>query len=1049
MWLLYVTFEDFICIRHPDRSTALISSAVDIDTYFSGPLATKSAPSANSFSAFSYPCLQKDNTHSHCPGPRISNRPSISKDLIQTLPRRIGHLTYRAESSAFMVVHRKSDSYGEDSHLSDAYQSVISANAINHRNFDSVLETNEKQYLSKDNVVQAKYISDRARQNNCNQKVGPVCETKQVIGSLSYSEVDRDRCAFYDRRHPVCIFCHQLNQNDLPAAHINNKDQRQNTQRRGGIVCRAESIKFLQMHNPDLQGRYQLNDVSNGLNKLAFCGPAKRDRVMGIDIKSACIQTVDNIKGKARDYTLGVNNPQSNLCTAKLDNSICQLDGSETSSVCSKRDTDNVVSSNSSRQARLRVSVFDHSRIPSEIANRIHAARRREQGPPVINRDQSNAFFQKTLKSPDSDFIKRRGLYLPYAVIKTNHSNESAHGNSSEGNTGWESMQESIKSRTPFEELLGFVSDSVSNKTSPMTISSGYESDYKQSKENKTDPLLLNKAEPPKQCHRDEVPIDYFSLSDTYPKSENQSPVNAVIVTEKHDENAHTPSNTATLLRGPKCLTSLDKSKIRSDRLERDSQDNFSYTQRHNYKLTKVTRSMYEIIHDLQTEKGQLDSVKKSKKGKCVQHSKESAVTLNRSGVSLPDDNSLHETLNRKHSYSSANKNNTDNGLRSAASALCTRCVRRTFESETVLRRQRQNKNSYGEKNEVKSSPQLDNGSSFERQLRTLLCDIPEHVLTESNQTIDGSSNSIITVDQPPLEQTNWKITFMKENERSQHFQQGTVVTGIVLRGAMNKGRHVGKEDEHVYETIPGDEYLYEEMKRIRETSSANKIRRFTTVPDLPGTFIPKDPPALPERRYPRELPRDGENISVPDENSNYPNHQSFPTREYPHISPIPAGFGYASVSIESILEANFSPAGEDVPAQDRGVIQSHSKGDNSDGYCSIDNLSLMQQETRYEKPWGHLYPLLESNSEPSPFQHRNLCSNGWQARSTHVQCSSEGDRSVSLFSKPSDIGIRLDGLRWLENGKSDGSDSDSTLVPSSFDRHEARRPVIVQATYV
>ncbi|KAK3579359.1 hypothetical protein CHS0354_029658 [Potamilus streckersoni] len=1053
MWLLYVTFEDFICIRHPDRSTALISSTVDIDTYFSEPLANNSTPTANSFSVFSCPCIQKDNTHNHCKGTRISNTSSVPKNLIQTGPSRIGHLTFRAESSAFMVVHRKSDLHGEDSHSSDAYQSLNSANAINHHNFDSVLEINEKQSPSKHNVVQAN-ISDCAHENSCNQKEGPVCEKKQVIGSLSYSEVDRDRGAFYERRHPFFIFRHQLNQNDLSGTHNNNKDQRQNIQRRGDIVCRTESIEFLQMHNPDLQGRYQSNDGRNGLNKLVFYGTAKRDRVnkaTGTDIQSACIQNVNNIKGKSHDYTLAENNP-------KFDNFICQLEGSETSSVCSKHDSDDTIQSDSSRQGRLRVSVFDHSRIPSEITNRIFAARRREQGVTAVDEDRSHANSQNLLKSPDNDFTKRRGLYLPYSVIKTSKSSESARENSSAGNTDWASMKDIHKSRTPLEELLGFVKDSVSNETSPMTISSGYESDYMQSKENKAGHLTLSKAESPKRCHRDEVPIDYFSLSDTYMKSENQSPVNVVMVTENQIDNAHTASKTATLLRGPKCFMSLDQSKLRSGRLEKDSQE-FSYAQRHNYKLTKVTRSMYEIIHDLQTEKEQLDSRKKCKKGRCVQHSKGSAVTSNRSGVSSSEENALHERLNprvfsvgpkQRHDYPSGNMNNNDNGLKPASSDFCTRCVRRTLECETAVHRQRQSKTSYGENNKVKPSAQIDNGSDFERHLRTLLCDSPDFFLTDCNQNIDGGSNSILSHEQAPREQTDWKIALMKENERSHNFQQGTVVTGIVLRGAMNKVGPVGQEDEHVYETIPGDEYLYEEMKRIREASSGNIIRRFTTIPDLPGTFIPKDPPALPERRYPRELPKDGEKtIPIADENSNFPKHQSFPRREYPHISPVYAGSGYASVSIESILEANFIPEEKDVSAQDGGAFQSHSKGNDSDGYYSIDTISKMQRDASYEKPWGHLYPLLESNSEPSAFQLRNQCSNGSQARSSNFQCSSEGDRNISFFSETSDINERLNGMRLLENGKSDNSDSDSTLVSSSFDRHKVRRPLLVQATYV
>ncbi|KAK3102720.1 hypothetical protein FSP39_013427 [Pinctada imbricata] len=52
--------------------------------------------------------------------------------------------------------------------------------------------------------------------------------------------------------------------------------------------------------------------------------------------------------------------------------------------------------------------------------------------------------------------------------------------------------------------------------------------------------------------------------------------------------------------------------------------------------------------------------------------------------------------------------------------------------------------------------------------------------------------------------------------------------------------------DDHVYETIPGDELLYAEFLRMRELGLLPK--RLNRIPDHPVHFIPFDPPALPAR---------------------------------------------------------------------------------------------------------------------------------------------------------------------------------------------------------
>lgn len=47
MWLLYVTFEDFICLSHPGHSAAVLSNRVDINNHIKTTKRLKSKQQSN------------------------------------------------------------------------------------------------------------------------------------------------------------------------------------------------------------------------------------------------------------------------------------------------------------------------------------------------------------------------------------------------------------------------------------------------------------------------------------------------------------------------------------------------------------------------------------------------------------------------------------------------------------------------------------------------------------------------------------------------------------------------------------------------------------------------------------------------------------------------------------------------------------------------------------------------------------------------------------------------------------------------------------------
>jgi hypothetical protein len=230
--------------------------------------------------------------------------------------------------------------------------------------------------------------------------------------------------------------------------------------------------------------------------------------------------------------------------------------------------------------------------------------------------------------------------------------------------------------------------------------------------------------------------------------------------------------------------------------------------------------------------------------------------------------------------------------------------------------------------------------------LRNLLCDASDAILLSGDNNEHQENFNIL----PDSNNTHGEFS----STLNGHFDNGFNHTNVLINNeaSMTSGQRRPtlneqfikrpKPEDHVYETIPGDEKFYEEWKKMQANPKIPKIRRFTTIPDLPGTFIPKEPPALPERKYLNSNESQGQSkesdnyIFMGDMNSNFPDKINFNT-DFPGS----AFNGFPTEGSQNDGQFQFYP----FPLADDGAaVQVGRHDETSDGYCSIDNLSLLRE---------------------------------------------------------------------------------------------------------
>ncbi|KAL4226432.1 hypothetical protein ACF0H5_014415 [Mactra antiquata] len=698
-----------------------------------------------------------------------------------------------------------------------------------------------------------------------------------------------------------------------------------------------------------------------------------------------------------------------------------------------------VVNPANGTDSKLRVSVFDHRIIPKKFI-----VPKRSELKSLDLKSSDNESGNKMIRNHDGcvengQDNRKKLSNLSYTVLKASKRYNNDNKCNGKSPTSPESDNDV---RTRFDILLrNLIGDVNEMKVEPttVTVSSGYESDYTQNRnvDNKNNKVGItcytdvdtNKENILQTNSGNNVSTNYLSETGTGKNSNINSSLNGFhgfsslpsFPTQYQDQ-------TGTL---PRSETG-DVPLVKLSQVDKDSKG-FSYAQRHNYKLTKVTRSMYEIIHDLQNgEKVPNDGRKRSKKGR---RSSNDPLTGSTDGLSSAGEGRSRGRI-QSNNGSTNNKSESVGPPRYSESNTSTilgsvvRCVRRPLCSEVQPIQRKLSHSDNG--NRLVGTVSNNNSNKVQNDLRNLLCgssdvtvlsaDDNEHqagfnTLSGCNNTQSGFSSALNGHVDNGFSQTNGLIN-----------DEQNITLGQRRPTLNEQFMNRPKPDDHVYETIPGDEKFYEEWKKMQQNTKIPKIRRFTTIPDLPGTFIPKEPPALPERKYlcsNEPVNKDTDNyIFMGDVNSNFPPKS--------HITSKRSDSGFGSVASDNFLDKRPFQS-YPYPINDVELGSQLGRTDEtSDGYCSIDNLSLSRDipDTSFPVPPSSEWRDVSQQSLP-----RRLP----PPRNDYFFSSMDRDEYKKQFSSNSY-------LHSHPFSRENSFDANRTKAPSAFE--EVKKPVF-QATYV
>lgn len=671
-------------------------------------------------------------------------------------------------------------------------------------------------------------------------------------------------------------------------------------------------------------------------------------------------KTSDNMEednGQGLNMSVDNSKDGSDLSDFSEENTTCQL----VNHTVRAKLLSSVANAVNGNESKLRVSVFDHKVIPKRfiVPKKVDGNPSTGTGESVENSDVRNSLRPRNLNAVVNGEMdnRRKVSSMSYSVLKSGKCYTSGSSKTSPTSPGGDSENDV---RTRFDillrKLIGDVDDmQVQTTPTPATVSSGYESDYLTNKDVNT-------------CTK--RPQSGNSLSRTSDQDKENINVKEMEKPCPHVSETNTFDSRSGSLRGLNHgFSSLPNfSSLQSDPgtgslspresqeappgrpADRDSQG-FSYTQRHNYKLTKVTRNMYEIIHDLQSgEKTFPDNRKRYKKGRKSQELSNNntdngngPVTENRlRGREFTGNVSVD---NEKSAWLPTNT--VGDSVVQPFSGAVVRCVRRPpcIDPYPVQRSLSHNENSR------RATDQCSNNSNkVQNDLRNLLCGTSDVTTTaDDNYEHQKELSTRLGCNDTHGEATSTGVNRINQTGRFL-MKNSSVTTGQSRPSLNDQFSNRSKPDDHVYETIPGDEKLYEEWKKMRENPTIPKIRRFTTIPDLPGTFIPKEPPALPERKY---LNSNQPHIRDQDNYMFMGNTSSRNSSQF-NVNSAHADSGYTTVSSDNLQDSQFSQF-YPIPFVGVNNISAHEKIDEtSDGYCSIDNLSLLR-ETITHQPHGSM----------------------------------------------------------------------------------------------
>ncbi|XP_062584615.1 uncharacterized protein LOC134246310 [Saccostrea cucullata] len=970
MWLLYVTFEDLLCLRHPSLSCHLLSSRVNVDDFLMPARLISNTTNGTTF-------LKSDLDYHR-------SSPNRTKKVTSVSPREIaiGENNCKTDLEHIHALTETIDNDWRDdkepeNNIPTPYL-VSNRQSLDRRDRDlngrTIHQPNCTDYLNSmalSRVQQCSRVRDTMRDYGADQAARnkPKCfKYPNSRRDKSGTSTDVSPHGFQPRTN-VCVS--QSNQISCP-------DNRRTTRTNPDLAVtgsHSQSSERLFSSNNNCVGSEQRLIQRNltEKNTRSQPRPSTHERTMqdtkGRGNRTQCWVEEENFRPPPKEKRIIGRQAERML-----------LKNKEGHTVKTSKDVSNV------RSTAIRPKELFASR--GKSAGEL----KRSAGPPTPR--------SETATTPDSSRQpKKLCVFQPKQTeVAPVVSPDSGldHTILSDSFDHVLSIEAQFDDPVPQNEMVR----SNSTDSSPVTISSGYESDSIQTCEAEIDKIFVNNksrmgnltnvssvtAFPNSSLHASAMDLS-SSIFQSVPFSNGADNISEKLNQSFVSSKSRTPEKPTGVL--DRSFQIPDKSSVRNIRAtETDFQSlpifprsqpeptapRFSPVQRHNHKLTKVARSMFEIINDLQLENespkknpGNNKRCKKVKRANPVRAENATLIKNNfqRSSMESLDENRLCIS---EESISSADKADATLGVN--AKSDCVPDHTPGVKSEPIVS---ENNNDIQSKRhtdtllllpstiECQSPQSSNNGSNGESLSHPVSSSVfvsrapctvnkaeTEDSMAKGSPTQQARTNDLSPNVQPgtlvvkclrrPLgthssdfSRTNdlphsSSACYYEEYEGSPSVQPETSVhprvppadfthshshthpasvvnhsvpypesgrliifdNGVTpyatarIPGCCTPKRD-DKLDDHVYETIPGDEYLYEELMRMRAMGLLSK--RLRKIPDMPGHFIPYEAPELPARNMNNSSPRRNDQFVLLREARQNPAHNSPSTlRPMEHI---------------------------------------------------------------------------------------------------------------------------------------------------------------------
>ncbi|XP_060079145.1 uncharacterized protein LOC132558577 [Ylistrum balloti] len=821
MWLLYVTFEDFVCLKYPNKSKEILTTRINIDTYISSP---GSSPVRRPRSPSVIATSQKEIIQS-------------KRVLCEDFKNQVGFKPIQTESRC-PTIRDKEFEYKRRYSTTVSYQIAKIQRIVKTERAKKTRNNRQKFDLDGSAGVSSMEIGRADQWNRNRDRMHDLSEGRLgSVGSTNQGVCRSSRC-------------------------VNSQGTADKTVNSRVIVSGAVT----ESHGVLLRGsvpRQSQNSATLGPNN----GQVRRYNPQ-VGLENRCLSHTDRLNQSADQiHSVGrcVRNP------ARVETTHC---GPRIVNVRALQ----AITDNALREDPC---ITNKLSVQSKCWNSL-----RLQG--ILPLDNcrfdwdSGSMNDRIMTDPlrvsvrhDISFHSQDGGYLhprPDSVVPRHKPPQTL----SLDRVNLAGRSDNKITSTPDDSAHDVSADIFhSNESSPVTISSGYESDSLHTCEADIDNIFFkrNKANnvSTKTAEGDNDPLtDYFSMSDSNLNAEVTAPVDGDVTPTSSPQVIlnRMPDNQGKDNSVPNDLKSNSKSrKPKQDRVLTPQQGNsavFSPKERNSYQLTKVARSMFEIIHDLQTEENSAEGKKKGRKPRRNTPPLKPERLIG-DNPNLPSSSSSSETT----PTNTCTKTGLGQDQFKAIKPLQTQCDNvltnvnqvpqpKHFDrvvgnppkvSVRCLRRPLGADPTDFDRNAALPHSDSARASTNENPSKSASqpCYLEEDtsVAANDNSTVhwEGSGNDVhpfhpqvpdnMTTPRPAMINQNWTT----------NINDCMPYATTRLPGCQTPKRD--PRDDHVYETIPGDEMLsYEEHMRLRMNGIPVKLQRLH--PDCP--FVPYEPPALPAR---------------------------------------------------------------------------------------------------------------------------------------------------------------------------------------------------------